>query len=320
MLAYIVRRLLWGLLLLVLVVAVTFLIFYLLPSVNPAILRAGRNANPSIIAAISKELGLNRPIYVQFWDYIKGIVLHGNFGYSYYYNIPVGSLILDRLPATISLTVGAAVLWIVAGIPIGIISAIKRRTWLDRTAMTAALVGVSAPVFWLGLIALLLFAQTIGVVHIFPGVGSYVGLTVNPVKWFESLLLPWMVLSVTQCAIYARLVRGSLLQVMGEDYIRTARAKGLPERTVIFKHGMRSAVGPLITVLGLDIASLLGGAILTETVFDIPGIGRLQYDAIGHSDVPIIQGTVLIASIFIILANILVDVAYAYLDPRVRYE
>jgi peptide/nickel transport system permease protein len=320
MTAYIIRRLLWGLLLLVLVVAVTFLIFYLLPSVNPAILRAGRNANPTIIAAISKELGLNKPIYVQFWDYLESIVLHLNFGYSYYYNISVGSLLIDRLPATASLTVGAAVLWVVVGVPIGIISAIKRRTWLDRTAMGTALVFVSAPVFWLGLIALYLFAQTIGLVHVFPGVGSYVGLTVNPLKWFESLLLPWMVLSATQCAIYARLVRGSLLQVMGEDYIRTARAKGLPERRVVLKHGMRSAVGPLVTVLGLDIASLLGGAILTETVFDIPGIGRLQFDAIGHNDVPIIQGTVLIASIFIILANIVVDIAYAYLDPRVRYE
>ena len=320
MAAYIIRRLLWGLLLLVLVIAVTFLVFYLLPSVNPAVLRAGKTPDPKVIAEISKALGLNKPIYVQFFDYIKNIVLHLNFGYSYYYNVPVGSLVLNRLPATLSLTVGAAVLWVIVGIPIGIISAIKRRTWLDRAAMGTALVFVSAPVFWLGLVALLLVAQTIGVVHIFPGINSYVGLTVNPVKWFESLLLPWMVLSATQCAIYARLVRGSLLQVMGEDYIRTARAKGLRERTVIFKHGMRSAVGPLITVLGLDIAALMGGAILTETVFDIPGIGRLQFDAIDHGDVPIIQGTVLIASIFIILANIIVDIAYAYLDPRVRFE
>jgi peptide/nickel transport system permease protein len=143
---------------------------------------------------------------------------------------------------------------------------------------------------------------------------------VNPWRWFQSLILPWIVLSATQAAIYARLVRGSLLQVMGEDYIRTARAKGLSERKVILKHGMRSAVGPLITVLGLDIAALMGGAILTEQVFDIPGIGRLQVDAIGHGDVTIIQGTVLIAAIFIIIANILVDIAYAFLDPRVRYE
>jgi len=257
---------------------------------------------------------------VQFWNYLKGVVLHLNFGYSYYYNDPVGGLIVNRLPATLSLTVGAAVLWVIVGLPVGIISAIKRRTFLDRAAMGTALVFVSAPVFWLGLVALYLFANDIGQFKIFPGSGSYVGLTVNPLKWFESLLLPWMVLSATSTAIYARLVRGSLLQVMGEDYIRTARAKGLSESRVILKHGMRSAVGPLFTVLGLDIASLLGGAILTETVFDIPGIGRLQFDAIGHGDVTIIQGTVLIASIFIIIANILVDIGYAFLDPRVRYE
>ncbi|MGA2008618.1 MAG: ABC transporter permease [Solirubrobacteraceae bacterium] len=320
MTGFIIRRLLWGVVLLIAVIAVTFMIFYLLPSVNPAILRAGRNGSPKIIAEISKDLGLNHPIYVQFWNYIKNIILHGNFGYSYYYNDPVGGLIANRLPATLSLTVGAAFLWIVVGVPVGIISAIKRRTLLDRAAMGTALVFVSAPVFWLGLIALYVFANDIGQFHVFPGAGSYVGLTVNPLKWFESLLLPWMVLSATSTAIYARLVRGSLLQVMGEDYIRTARAKGLSERRVILKHGMRSAITPLVTVLGLDIAGLLGGAILTEGVFDIPGIGRLNIDAIGHGDVTIVQGTVLVASIFIIVANILVDIAYAFLDPRVRYE
>jgi peptide/nickel transport system permease protein len=320
MTGYIIRRVLWGVLLLIMVIAVTFLIFYLLPSVDPAVLRAGRSASPKVIQAIRKDLGLNHSIVVQFWNYLKQIVFHGNFGYSYYYNDPVGGLIANRLPATLSLTVGAAILWVIVGIPVGIISAIKRRTFLDRAAMGTALVFVSAPVFWLGLIALYLFASDIGRFKVFPGSGSYVGLTYDPWKWFTSLILPWMVLSATSAAIYARLVRGSLLQVMGEDYIRTARAKGLPERTVILKHGMRSAVGPLVTVLGLDIAGLLGGAILTETVFDIPGIGRLNYDAINHGDVTIIQGTVLVAAIFIIVANILVDIAYAFLDPRVRYE
>jgi len=304
----------------VLVILVTFLIYFLLPSVDPAVLRAGKTPSQAVIREIRVSLGLNHSIIVQFFNYLKGIILHLNFGYSYYYNDPVGGLILDRLPATLSLTVGATLLWVIVGIPIGIISAIKRRTFLDRAAMGAALVCVSAPVFWLGLMALFLFANDIGRFHIFLGAGSYVGLTVNPWRWFQSLILPWIVLSATQAAIYARLVRGSLLQVMGEDYIRTARAKGLPERKVILKHGMRSAVGPLITVLGLDIAALMGGAILTETVFDIPGIGRLQVDAIGHGDVTIIQGTVLVAAIFIIIANIIVDIAYAFLDPRVRYE
>ena len=186
--------------------------------------------------------------------------------------------------------------------------------------MGTALVFVSTPVFWLGLIALFLFASDIGRFPIFPGSASYVGLTEEPVKWFTSLLLPWMVLAAGFAAIYARILRGSLIDVLGEDFIRTARAKGLTERRVILHHGVRSALTPIVTVLGLDIGTLLGGAVLVETVFEIPGIGRLNYEAIVHSDFPIIQGTVLLAAMFIVVANIIVDIAYAYLDPRVRYQ
>jgi len=180
---------------------------------------------------------------------------------------------------------------------------------------------VSAPVYWLGLLVLFAFASDIGrfPVSFLRGSGSYVGLTVSPVHWFESLLMPWFVLAASSAAIYARLLRGSLVDVMGEDYIRTARAKGLRERRVVMKHGVRSAITPLVTVLGLDIAVLLGGAVLVETVFDIPGIGRLNFDAIQHGDFPIVQGTTIIAAVFIIVANIVVDILYAYLDPRVRY-
>ena len=230
------------------------------------------------------------------------------------------SLIKDRLPATLSLTIGAAVLWVLAGIPVGIISAVKRGTFLDRSSMTAALVFVSMPVFWFGLLALFLFANDIGRLHLFPGSGAYVGLTSDPGKWFTSLIMPWLVLALSQAAIYSRLLRGNLIEVMGEDYIRTARAKGLRERRVIMRHGVRSAITPIVTVLGLDIGALLGGAVLTETVFEIPGIGRLNYDAIIHADFPIVQGTVLLAALFIVVANIVVDISYAYLDPRVRYS
>jgi len=320
MTAYIVRRILWGIVLLFLVSALTFVLFDVLPSADPAQLRAGRNASPQIIHYIRHELGLDRPIYTQFFNYIKGIVLHFNFGYSYYSGASVLSLIKDRLPATLSLTVGAVILWVLAGIPVGVISAIKRRTLVDRMAMGTALVFVSMPVYWLGLIVLFIFASDIGRFHVFPGASSYVGLTVSPAKWFTSLILPWFVLAATQAAIYSRLLRGSLIEVMGEDYIRTARAKGLPERRVIWKHGVRAAITPVITVLGLDIGALMGGAVLTETVFDIPGIGRLNFDAIIHSDFPIVQGTVLLAAMFIVVANIVVDIGYAYLDPRVRYS
>jgi peptide/nickel transport system permease protein len=186
--------------------------------------------------------------------------------------------------------------------------------------MGTALVLVSAPEYWLGLIVLYLFAADIGKIPIFPGAGSYVGFTTDPAKWFGSLILPWLVVAAGSAAIYARLIRGSLIETMEEDYIRTARAKGLPEREVVLRHGLRSAISPIVTVLGLDIGVLLGSSVLVETVFNIPGIGRLNYTAITHADFPIVQGTVLVAALFIIIANIIVDIAYAYLDPRIRYS
>ena len=320
MTAYIIRRVLWGIVLLILVCALTFILFNVLPGANPAQLRAGRNASPAIIHHLTVELGLNKPVYTQFYVYMKHIVLHFNFGYSYYSGASVLSLMKNRLPATISLTVGAAIIWLGTGILIGVISAIKRGTLMDRGAMGLALVFVSMPVFWFGLVLLFLFANDIGRFKVFPGAGSYVGLTTNPVDWFTSLILPWIVLAGTSAAVYSRLLRGSLLEVMGEDYIRTARAKGLRERRVIWRHGVRSAITPVVTIFGLDVGVLLGGAVITETVFNIPGIGLLNYNAIEHSDFPIVQGTVLLAAFFIIVANILVDISYAYLDPRVRYS
>jgi peptide/nickel transport system permease protein len=250
---------------------------------------------------------------------MKGIFLHFNLGYSYYSSAPVKNLILDRLSDTMSLVFGGAVVWLVSGLTIGIVSARRPGSRLDRFSMGGALLFVSAPEYWLGLIALYAFAADIGKVKIFPGAGSYVGLTSDPLKWFTSLILPWLVVAAGNAAIYARLMRGSLIETMSEDYIRTARAKGLTERRVVLRHGVRGAINPIMTILGLDIGILLGSAVLVETVFDIPGIGRLNYDAITHSDFPIVQGTVLLAALFVILANILVDIAYAYLDPRVRY-
>jgi peptide/nickel transport system permease protein len=320
MIRYIVRRALWGVLMLIAVAALLFLIFRVLPTGDPAKLRAGRLQNPKVIAAIRHDLGLDRSLAEQFWLYMKGIFLHFDLGYSYYSGASVKSLIADRLPATLSLTLGAVVLWVLVGIPVGIVSAVRRRSLFDRAAMGTALVFVSMPVYWLGLLLLYLFAADIGRFPVFPGAGSYVGLTYDPVRWLTSLLLPWVVLAATSAAIYARLLRGSLIETMQEDYIRTARAKGLRERRVVLRHGVRSAISPIVTLLVLDIGVLLGGAVLTETVFNIPGIGRLNYDAITHSDFPIVEGTVLIASLFIIVANIVVDVAYAYLDPRVRYS
>ncbi len=319
---YILRRLSGMVLLLILVSAVTFVIFNVFPSTDPAALRAGRQPTPEIIASIRSDLGLDRPLIVQFGDYVWRVFAYQDFGQSYVSNVDVLDQILENLPATISLAIGGVLVWLTFGLSIGIISAVKHRSIFDRLAIGLSLVAISAPVYWLGLVALYLFAPDgFGLVPLefLGGQGSYTPFSDDPVKWVQSLVLPWFVLATTFAAVYARLLRGSLLDVLGEDYIRTARAKGLSQRTVVLKHGVRSAITPVVTVLGLDIGILLGGAILTESVFNIPGIGRLAFDSITRGDLPIVQGTVLFGAFFIIIMNLIVDILYAFLDPRVRY-
>jgi peptide/nickel transport system permease protein len=318
---YIARRLAGMVLLLILVSAVTFIVFNVFPSTDPAALRAGRQPSPEVIETVRRELGLDRPKYEQFVSYIWDVFVHQDFGRSYVSNVDVLDQIRQNLPATISLTVGGVIVWLIFGLTIGIISAVRHRTVFDRLAIGLSLVAISAPVYWLGLVALYLFAPDFGVFGLgfVGGQGAYVPLSQDPVKWFEALILPWFVLATAFAAVYARLLRGSLLDVLNEDYIRTARAKGLRERSVVLKHGVRSAITPVVTVLGLDIGILLGGAILTESVFNIPGVGRLAFDAINRGDLPIVQGTVLFGAFFIIIMNLIVDILYAFLDPRVRY-
>jgi peptide/nickel transport system permease protein len=318
MAAYVARRLLWAVVLLFLVSAVAFAIFYVLPTGDPALARAGRQPTPQLVEAIREDLGLNRSLVAQYGEYMGDLVLHLDFGHSYTSNSDVLDQILDRLPATLQLTFGAAVLWLLAGIPLGILGAVRRGSLADRASTVAALVAVSAPVYWLGLVALYLFAEDVGVWGVLPGVGGY-GEAEGTVGRLESLILPWLVLAASFAAIYARFVRGSLLDVLDEDYVRTARAKGLRERRVVLGHGLHSAATPVVTLLGLDIGLLLGGAVLVETVFNIPGVGRLAYDAIRGGDLPMIQGTVLFAAFFIVIANLVVDLVYSWLDPRVRH-
>ena len=330
MLRYITRRLVGSAALVVVVAAVVFVIFDVLPSADPAALRAGRNASPQQIENIRESLCLDDPTHVRFFDYMKGIftpfeTCRGHEGPFYFgtsifqNNEPVRGIILERLPATVFLVIGAVILWIAIAIPVGTISAIKRRSFLDRATMITTLAFISAPVFWLGLVALYLFAQDIGLIAIFPGIGSY-----NDADGFLAkawaLTLPWIVLALATAAIYSRYVRSQMIEVMGEDYIRTARAKGLVERRVIVRHGLRSAITPIVTLLGIDIGVLLAGnAILTESVFNIPGIGNEIVEAISQSDYELIQGIVLFGAFFIVILNLLVDVLYAYLDPRVRF-
>ena len=330
MLRYITRRLVGAIGLLFVVACVIFVIFDVLPSADPAALRAGRNAAPEQIENIRESLCLDDPTLTRFVDYMKGVftpleTCRGETGPFYFgtsifqNNQPVSEIILDRLPATIFLVTGAVILWLAIAIPVGTISAVKRRSLLDRTTMITSLAFISAPVFWLGLVALYLFAQDVGQIPLFPGIGAYSDAS-GFLGHAWSLVLPWAVLALATAAIYSRYVRSQMIDVMGEDYIRTARAKGLTERTVIVRHGLRSAITPVVTLLGLDIGVLLAGnAILTESVFNIPGIGNEIVEAIGQSDYELIQGIVLFGAFFIVIMNLIVDVLYAYLDPRVRF-
>jgi len=329
---FLVRRSVGVVLLLIVVSMATFSIFFLAPKLvgtNPATLFCGRVCNDEGIAAVEKKLGLDQPIYVQYGSYLKGIVAGRQLdngpdkttcsvpclGYSFKSDRAVWPLLLDRLPITLSIAVGAAVLWLVSGVLIGVLSALRRGTFFDRAAMTIALAGVSLPVYFTGLLASSVFVYSL---KILPA-ATYVPITMNPLRWAQGLVLPWVCLAFLYSAIYARLTRAGMLETMGEDYVRTARAKGLRERTVVRRHGMRAALTPIVTVFGLDLGGLLGGAVLTETVFGLPGIGKTAVEAIGQQDLPIILGVTLFAGFFIIIANLVVDVLYAYVDPRVRY-
>jgi peptide/nickel transport system permease protein len=323
MAAYIARRLIWVVFLLFVITAITFIIFSVLPAGDPAVARAGRQPSPELIANIREQLGLDKPKPVQFINYIGDLLpfLGGNgvyFGFSYTNNTDVLPEILERLPTTLFLTAGAVLLWLSIGIPVGMISAVKTGSLVDRLAMGIALIFISAPVYFLGLVALYLFDDNIGKWKILPGNSAY-GEANTLGEKAEALIMPWCVLAAAFAAVYARFLRGNLIDTLQEDYIRTARAKGLSERRVIFRHGVRAAITPIVTLLGLDIGILLGGAILTETVFNIPGIGRYAFNAINVSDLPVIQGTVLFGAFFIVMMSLLVDILYAFIDPRVRY-
>jgi peptide/nickel transport system permease protein len=324
MLQYVIRRMMWAVVMLVAVLALVFVIFFVLPGaagktnedgVSPlAIKIAGKRPTEATIKAITERLNLDRPVHEQFLSYIANAA-QGDLGYSYQTEEEVTTAVLRRLPPTLSLAFGASVLWLLMGCTVGVISALKRRTIWDRSAMVAALAGVSMPVFWLGLIAVFFFDSNLNIYD----TGSYISVFSNPLRWLSIMWLPWLVLAVLYAAIYARMVRGNMLEVSGEDYIRTARAKGLPERSVV-RHKLRSALTPVVTMYGLDLGLLLGGAIITETIFNIPGIGSYTVTAILQQNLPVILGTTVIASFFIIASNLVVDVLYAVLDPRVTYS
>jgi peptide/nickel transport system permease protein len=317
MLRFFARRLLLGLLVLWITSGAVFVLFFVAPH-DPARLLAGKLATPQTVALVNHRLGLDRPLSDQYASFM-GRLLHGDLGYSYYNSAPVRSLLASRLPVTVSLALGAAVVWLVVGVGVGVAAARRPRSLVDRGGTLLVLTGLSMPTFLVGLLLIyfLFFRLHLAGFGLFPASG-YVPLAQDPGGWAQHLLLPWITLATVTAATYSRLTRSSLLEVLGEDYIRTARAKGLPEGRVVYRHGLRSALTPVVTQLGVDLGTLLGGVIVTEQVFGLPGLGQLAWQSVTTQDLPVIMGIVLVASAFIVLANLLVDLGYALLDPRVR--
>jgi peptide/nickel transport system permease protein len=311
--AFIVRRLVGMVVVLAIVSFLTFVIFIVIPGGDPAQRIAGRTATQQNIENIRETWGFDRPFYVQYWNMMKK--LFSNDLISYSNQTKVVDQIRDGIPATFSLCVGAAIIWLFFGILVGVISAMTAGRWSDRVITLLALVGISMPVFWLGLIARYLLAEKN---QWFPD-GEYVPLTSDPVQWFYHLLLPWFVLAVLFIGFYGRVLRSNILDTINDDYVRTARAKGLSPRRVMAKHVLRNSLIPIVTLFGLDFAAVIGGgAILTETVFDLHGVGQYAAASIGQLDLPPIMGVTLFAAFFIVFFNAIVDLLYAYLDPRIR--
>lgn len=317
MLRFLVRRTALGAFVLWLITMAVFALFFVAPN-NVARTMAGRQASPEVIAQIEHRLGLDQPIWKQYLHFL-GNALQGDLGFDYYYSRPVMDMIREALPITVSLALGAAVIWMVIGVGNGLLSAVFPRSFLDRALTGFALFFYSMPTFLLGLLLLyfLYYQLTLAGFDWFPA-GGYTPFGRDPADWFMHMLLPWITLALVLAATYTRLTRASMLDVLGEDYIRTARSKGIGERRVVVVHGLRSALTPVVTQFGIDLGQLVGGVVVTETVFSLPGLGKTAIDAITRQDLPVIMGIVLFASAAVVVANILVDLVYAVLDPRVR--
>lgn len=328
MVAYLVRRVLGMFLLLFLLTIAVFFLFNLLPG-DPARLTCGKACTPQLIEANRHRLGLDEPVLTQYFKFVSGIFVGRTFspdspepikcdvpclGYSFNRHETVMSLIARAAPVTFWLAIGAFLMWIVAGLSLGIFAALRRGRWPDRVIMTISMIGYSLPSFFIGLV--LIFFVIIKLQWLpFP---AYVSPFENPAQFFQTMLLPWIVLATLNAAFYVRLTRNQVLEVLGDDYVRTARAKGLPERVVVVKHALRAGLTPIVTAAGLDLAYLLGGAIISENIFSLPGLGSLLVGSVIQSDLPLITGTTLLTASIIIVANLVVDLLYAVVDPRVR--
>ncbi|MCL4424088.1 MAG: ABC transporter permease [Firmicutes bacterium] len=309
---YLARRLLMLIAVLLGVSILVFLILHLTPG-NPALLIAGPDAPPETLQAIERELGLDQPIYMQYWRFLER-ALHGDLGKSLRSRLPVSFEVARAFPVTFQLTLVAILFSVVVSVPLGVTSAVNQNTWLDSLTMFSALLGISMPVFAVGLILMWVFGFYLGWLPI----SGFAPLTT--LEGWRSIILPAVTVSSASIATMARLTRSSMLEVLRQDYVRTARAKGLGEKVVIYKHALRNALLPVVTVIGLQIGGLLGGAVVTESIFALPGMGRLSVKAVESRDFPLVQGLVLLIAIIFVLTNLLVDIFYALIDPRIRYE
>jgi peptide/nickel transport system permease protein len=324
---FVAARLAGMLLVLLIVTFITFLVFFILPS-DPAQLACGRPCTPESLALARDFMGFNVPWYQQFLDFLGGIFAGRTFGsgatavqctapcfgYSFQDNADVLTLIGDRVEVSFSVAIGAAVIWVVTGVGLGVLSALRRGTTLDRVTMAVAMAGVSMPAYLAGMIGITIFAFTLDVVP----KNGYVPIGQDVAQWAWHLVLPWLVLAFLHAAIYARLTRGQMLETLGEDFIRTARAKGLTETKVIRKHALRNVLLPVVTVFGVDLGALLAGTVITEQIFGMAGVGKLLVDAIGSKNLPVLLGVTLFSALLVTIVNFVVDLFYGALDPRAR--
>ncbi|MBK3624995.1 ABC transporter permease [Streptomyces asoensis] len=324
MFRFLVRRVTGALVILLIISAITFWLFYAVPR-DPAMMSCGKNCTPENLAQIRKNLGIDHSIPVQYWYWLKGVFAGRDyagygycdapcFGYSFANNVPVFDTIMDRLPTTLSLAFGAAAVFLVLGVGAGMLAALKQGKLLDKAASSASLLGSSLQIYFVGYIAMYYFVAQLGWLD----QPAWTPLSDDPVAWFSGLLLPWLVLAIIFTANYTRMTRSQLVEQLSEDYVRTARAKGLSQSNVFFRFAWRGAMGPIVTVFGIDLGTLIGGAIITEQTFSLPGIGRLAVKSVDQSDLPMLLGVTILAAGAIVFFNIIVDAVYALIDPRIR--
>jgi peptide/nickel transport system permease protein len=317
---YIIRRLLWAVMLFFAVTVVSYILFFIIPA-DPAKQFAGKGANAETIAKAKHFLGLDKPVYQQYGDFVWRLVYHHDLGFSWYNREDVNQIIADAAPVTASLVLGGAFFWLLLAIPVGVLSALRPRSLLDRAAMTFVLIGISAHPLWIGLIFAYFFGYKWGITPITNYADFFnppPGQPGGPVQWAYHLVLPWMTFMILFAALYVRMIRANVIETLNEDYVRTARAKGAPEHLVMRRHVLRNAMLPVVTMLGMDIGLALGGAIFTETVYSLPGLGKTAVQALNNYDIPTVMGVIVFSTIIIIVFNLVVDLLYAVIDPRIR--